>query len=89
MVSTHYMCTMDKLTGKNIVAMTIPNTRQREAMKVTVTDECRPGLLKVGAVDFEMQFNGKVYTKQEALRHIAKTTKASDERGAMICFMFQ
>ena len=56
-------------------------------MKVKVPGERRPGLLKVGAVDFEMPFNGKVYTKREALRHIAKTTKASDERGAMIRFM--
>ena len=65
------------------------NTRRREAMKVMVPDERRPSLLKVGAIDFEMPFSGKFYTKQEALRYIPKTTKASDERGAMIRFMVQ
>ena len=58
-------------------------------MKVTFPDEHRPSLLKLGAIDFEMPFNGKVCTKREALLHIDKTTKASYDRGAMIHFIVQ
>ena len=44
---------------------------------------------KVGSVEFNLPRNGKVYTKREALKCIAKTKKGSAERGAMIRFMIQ
>ena len=60
-------------------------------LKVIHPDQRCPWLLRVGSVDFQMPRNtqSNVYTKREALHHIAKTTKGSDERGAMIRFMVQ
>jgi len=61
-------------------------------IKVIAPDQRRcPWLLRVGTVDFQRPRNtqSNVYTKREALRHIAKTKKGSEERGAMIRFMVQ
>lgn len=68
------------------------NYHYTKQMKVIHPDKHRPWLLRVGTIDFQMPRNtqSNVYTKREALHHIAKTaTKGSVERGAMICFMVQ
>ena len=62
---------------------------RKDKLEVKVKSLGSNKTFEVGDIQFDLPLNGRVYTKREALKCIARTKKGSVERGAMIRFMIQ